>query len=64
MEQNKTRLMLEHLEADVLTLIGEMMYSVLDNGDRPDRRIDAIVGLHNAKRSILDKLDKVSESIS
>ena len=60
---NPTKDMLENLEHHVIDLISGTMYSILDNGDRPDKRIDAIVGLHLVKRSILEKLDKVTASI-
>ena len=60
----KTQYLLENLEHGVLTLIGDTMYAILDNGDRPDKRIEAIVGWHLAKRSILEKLDKVTSSVS
>ena len=61
---NPTKDMLENLEHHVIDLISGTMYAILDNGDRPDKRIEAIVGLHLAKRSILEKLDKVTSSVS
>ena len=63
-EKNPTKNALETLEHDVIDLINETMLTILDNGDRPDKRIEAIVGLHLAKRSILEKLDKVTSSVS
>jgi hypothetical protein len=61
--QSKTKDMLENLEHDVLGLIGETMYAILDNGDRPDRRVDAIIGLHEAMKATLKRLDNVTSSI-
>ena len=55
--------MLENLEADVLSLMGETMYAILDNGDRPDRRVDAIIGLHEEMKATLKRLDRVTSSI-
>lgn len=61
--KNYTRSTLENLEYTILNTMTEAMYSILDNGDRPDIRIDAIVGLHMAKKAILEKLDKTTLSI-
>ena len=44
--KNPTQYALETLEHQLVDAITETMYSVLDNGDRPDKRIDAIIGLH------------------
>lgn len=52
------------LEHDIVKSMGETMYAVLDNGDRPDKRIDAIIGLHYAMKSIMRTLDKVSTKIN
>ena len=62
--KNKTLDTLGMLEADVVKLIGETMYTILDNGDRPDRRIDAIIGLNASMNYIMRRLDKVSTTIS
>lgn len=62
--RNKTLDTLGMLEADVVKLIGETMYTILDNGDRPDRRIDAIIGLNASMNYIMRRLDKVSTTIS
>ena len=61
--QSKTKDMLENLEHDVLGLIGKTMFAILDNGDRPDRRVDAIIGLHEAMKATLKRLDTVTSSI-
>ena len=60
----KTQYLLENLEHSVISLIDDNMYTILDNGDRPDKRINAIVGLQLAKRTILKSLDKVTLSVS
>lgn len=62
--KNQTQNTLNTLEHDVVSIIGEAMVSILDNGDIPHNRIDAIVGLHNAMGYIIKKLDKVSLTIS
>jgi len=62
--KNQTLNTLSMLEHDVVQRIGETMYAVLDNGDRPDKRIDAIIGLHFAMNSIMRTLDKVSAKIT
>ena len=61
--RNATKAQLENLEHDVLGLIGETMYAILDNGDRPDRRVDAIIGLHEAMKATMKRLDTVTSSI-
>jgi len=62
-EKNPTKNALETLEHDVINLINETMLTILDNGDRPDKRIAAIVGLHVAQQSILRSIYDVSLSI-
>jgi hypothetical protein len=62
--KNKTLDTLSMLEHDVVQRIGETMYTILDNGDRPDKRIDAIIGLNDAMKSIMRTLDKVSARIT
>ena len=61
--KNATKKMLENLEHDVLDLMGNTMYAILDNGDRPDRRVDAIIGLHEEMKATLKRLDRVTSSI-
>jgi hypothetical protein len=61
--KNQTLNTLSMLEHDVVQRIGETMYAILDNGDRPDKRIDAIIGLNFAMKSIMRTLDKVSTKI-
>lgn len=62
-EANKTLYALENLEHEIHYMIRTTMYHILDNGDKPDRRIDAIVGLHHAAIAVQNKLSKVTESI-
>ena len=52
------------LEHEIVKSISETMYAILDNGDRPDKRIDAIIGLNSAMNSIMRTLDKVSTKIN
>jgi hypothetical protein len=61
--KNATRTQLENLEHDVMNMMSTTMYSILDNGDRPDKRINAIIGLHEAMKATLNRLDKISLSI-
>jgi hypothetical protein len=61
--KNATKKMLENLEHDVLDLMGNTMYAILDNGDRPDRRVDAIIGLHEEMKATLKRLDRITSSI-
>ena len=61
--KNATKKMLENLEHDVLDLMGNTMYAILDNGDRPDKRVDAIIGLHEEMKATLKRLDRVTSSI-
>jgi len=61
--KNATRSMLENLEHDVMGIMDKTMYAILDNGDRPDKRITAIIGLHEAMKATLNRLDKISLSI-
>jgi len=61
--KNPTKDTVETLQHDVMTVIGEAMNKILDNGDRPDKRVTAIIGLNNAMQSVLKQLDKISDSI-
>jgi hypothetical protein len=61
--KNATRTQLENLEHDVMNMMSTTMYSILDNGDRPDKRINAIIGLNDMMKSTLQKLDKITLSI-
>ena len=61
--KNPTKNALETLEHDIVNLVNETMLTILDNGDRPDKRISAIVGLHVAQQSILRSIYDVSSSI-
>ena len=61
--KNATRTQLENLEHDVMNMMSTAMYSILDNGDRPDKRINAIIGLNDMMKSTLQKLDKITLSI-
>ena len=62
--KNQTLNTLSMLEHDVVQRIGETMYAILDNGDRPDKRIDAIIGLNFAMKSIMRTLTNVSIKIT
>ena len=61
--KNPTKDAVETLQHDVMTVIGEAMNKILDNGDRPDKRVTAIIGLNNAMQSVLKQLDKIVDSI-
>lgn len=61
--KNVTRTELENLEHDVMGIMSKAMYAILDNGDRPDKRINAIIGLNEMMKSTLQRLDKVTLSI-
>ena len=61
--KNTTRSQLEDLEGEVMGMMDRAMYAVLDNGDRPDKRVTAIIGLHELMKSTLQKLDKITLSI-
>ena len=61
--KNPTKHALQNLEHEVLSVLGEAMNTILDNGDRPDRRVDAIIGLHEAMKATLKRLDNVTSSI-
>jgi len=61
--KNPTKHTLQNLEHEVLSVLGEAMNTILDNGDRPDKRITAIIGLQQAINTVLKQLDKISESI-
>ena len=61
--KNPTKYALETLEHDIVNLVNETMLTILDNGDRPDKRIAGIVGLHVAQQSILRSIYDVSSSI-
>ena len=61
--KNKTRTELENLEHDVMNMMSTTMYAILDNGDRPDKRITAIIGLNEMMKASLNSLDKITLSI-
>jgi len=61
--KNVTRSQLENLEVEVMGMMDRAMYAVLDNGDRPDKRVTAIIGLHELMKSTLQRLDKITLSI-
>lgn len=61
--KNATRTELENLEHDVMALMGAAMERILDNGDRPDKRMTAIIGLNDAMKFTLNKLERITESI-
>ena len=61
--KNQTLNTLSMLENDIVERIGETMYAILDNGDRPDKRIQAIIGLNDLMKATLHKLDRVTQSI-
>jgi hypothetical protein len=61
--KNPTKYALENLEHQLVDSITETLYSVLDNGDRPDKRIDAIIGLHQARIGIARMIHKIAHPI-
>jgi hypothetical protein len=61
--KNATRTELENLEHDILSMMSASMERILDNGDRPDKRISAIIGLNDAIKSTMAKLDRVTLTI-
>jgi hypothetical protein len=61
--KNPTKDTLETLQHDVMTVIGEAMNKILDNGDRPDKRVTAIIGLNQTMQSTLKQLDRIIDSI-
>lgn len=61
--KNATRTELENLEHDVLSAMQSAMVRILDNGDRPDKRINAIICLNDAMKLMLNKLDRITQSI-
>ena len=62
--KNQTLDDLRTLENKVIRAINETMYSVLDNGDRPDKRIEAIIGLNDTLKSVERTFDKMSNRIT
>lgn len=62
-EANKTLYALENLEHEISDIMQNAMYIILDNGDRPDKRIDAIIGLHYVAIAMNNKLSKLTQSI-
>lgn len=62
-EANKTLYALCTLEHEISDIMQNAMYSILDNGDGPDKRIDAIIGLHYAAIAMNNKLSKLTQSI-
>ena len=62
--ENQTIDNLRALEYKVIRAINETMYSVLDNGDRPDKRIETIISLNNTLKSVERTLDRLSARIT
>lgn len=61
--KNETIENLRALEYEVIGNIGKTMHYILDNGDTPNNRINAIVGLNDAMKSVIRTFDKVSANI-
>ena len=61
--KNATRTELENLEHDVMSLMGLAMERILDNGDKPEKRMSAIVGLNDDMKFTLNKLERLTASI-
>jgi hypothetical protein len=55
---------LRALEYEVIRNMSKTMHYILDNGDTPNKRIDAIIGLNDAMKSIMRTLDRVSTRIT
>lgn len=62
-ETNKTLHSLENLEHEIYYMIRTTMYHILDNGDKPDKRIEAIIGLHYVIIATNNKLSKLTQTI-
>jgi len=62
-EKNRTKYTLENMEHKMRDIIDHTMYDILDNGDRPDKRINAIIGLHYVGISVQRKLDNLNKTI-
>ena len=62
--KNQTLDNLRALEYEVISTIGKTMHYVLDNDDTPNNRINAIIGLNDAMKSITRTMDRVSANIT
>jgi hypothetical protein len=62
-EKNPTKNILETLDHELCRTITDAMYMVLDNGDRPDKRIEAIINLNQLQTTMLHKLEKLIDRI-
>jgi hypothetical protein len=61
--KNATRTELENLEHDIMSMMTASMERILDNGDRPDKRISGIVGLYEAMKTTMAKVERVTLTI-
>jgi hypothetical protein len=60
---NPTQYALENLEHGMADAFDAAMYDIIDNGDRPDKRINAIIALHRAKFSVINAIHKITFSV-
>ena len=61
--KNPTKYALENFEHQMAAAIDEVMLEILDNGDRPDKRIQAIIGLTRAKANIINAVHRIAYPI-
>jgi hypothetical protein len=57
---NSTKRALNTLDHHIIDLIQTTMVDILDNEDAPETRIQAIVVLHDLRKSLMQKMDKVT----
>ena len=62
-ETNKTLYDLCTLEHEISDIMQNAMYKIVDNGDRADKRIEAIIGLHYVIIATNNKLSKLTQTI-
>lgn len=62
-ESNKTLYALCTLEHEISDIMQNAMYKIVDNGDRADKRIEAIIGLHYVIIATNNKLSKLTQTI-
>ena len=55
-----TKRALVHLDHHIIDLIQTTMVDIIDNEDAPEIRIQAIVVLHDLRKNLMQKMDRIT----
>lgn len=57
---NATKRALNHFDHHIIDLLQTTMVEIVDNEDAPETRIQAIVSLHNLRKTLMQQMDKLT----